>query len=462
MLLKLLVCVNSKKYFMVSLVSRFFSHPDPLSLIMSAFIAYIGLCVARFCVRALQGDHQYPLFFIYLSLLVITSVTMVNADHLSILLMSSCMSHLLVVRLMIHPPSWKAAKAAGMLAGKIYLTSLIVTASAFVLLYLTNEPVTLTALIDQGAPSLPVLIALGLILIATMMQLGVWPFHTWLVSSLNAPTPVLALVHAGITSGGGFLLIRLAPVYLRSPFLLHALFVIGLSSALLGTFWKLMQNDAKRMLACSTMAHMGWILIQCGLGLFPLAVSHIVWHGMSKSYLFLASSSAAQEKRALLTASPTPVALVSALVCGIVGAFTFSYASGLPLFSRDTTLVMMVMICLSAGQMILPLLQLNTKLGFLWGSLMTCTAGLAYGSIFYFFLWATKPLSIMQPQPLTILYIIGLLALILTWLLILLWHTHSNTIKDNPLMLNAYVTAMNASQPHPTTVTLHRPYYKYK
>ena len=126
------------------------------------------------------------------------------------------------------------------------------------------------------------------------------------------------------------------------------------------------------------------------------------------------------------------------------------------------SLVMMVMICLSAGQMILPLLQLNTKLGFLWGSLMTCTAGLAYGSIFYFFLWATKPLSIMQPQPLTILYIIGLLALILTWLLILLWHTHSNTIKEKPSMLNAYVTAMNASQPHPTTVTLHRPYYKYK
>jgi NAD(P)H-quinone oxidoreductase subunit 5 len=112
--------------------------------------------------------------------------------------------------------------------------------------------------------------------------------------------------------------------------------------------------------------------------------------------------------------------------------------------------------------MILPLLQLNTQLGFLWGALMTGIAGLAYGSISHFFLWAIKPLSIMQPQPLTSLYIIGGLALIFAWFLILLWQTHSNTIKEKPSMLNAYVTALNASQPHPTTVTLHRPYYKYK
>jgi len=129
-----------------------------------------------------------------------------------------------------------------------------------------------------------------------MTQSAIWPFHTWLISSLNSPTPVSAIMHAGLINGGGFLLTRFAGLFVQSTGMLQVIFFLGLLTALIGTLWKLMQHDIKRMLACSTMGQMGFMIAQCGLGLFPAAIAHLCWHGLFKAYLFLSSGSAAHEK----------------------------------------------------------------------------------------------------------------------------------------------------------------------
>ena len=104
-------------------------------------------------------------------------------------------------------------------------------------------------------------------------------------------------MHAGLINGGGFLLARFAPMLAIQPPILNLIFIAGITTALLGTLWKLMQSDVKRMLACSTMGQMGFMIAQCGLGLFPAAVAHLSWHGLFKAYLFLSTGSAAKEKR---------------------------------------------------------------------------------------------------------------------------------------------------------------------
>ena len=88
-------------------------------------------------------------------------------------------------------------------------------------------------------------------------------------------------MHAGLVNGGGFLIVRFAPLYLNYPGILNIIFIIGLSTAIMGTLWKLMQSDIKRMLACSTMAQMGFMIAQCGLGLFSAAIAHIILHGLA-------------------------------------------------------------------------------------------------------------------------------------------------------------------------------------
>jgi NAD(P)H-quinone oxidoreductase subunit 5 len=244
--------------------------------------------------------------------------------------------------------------------------------------------------------------------------------------------------------------------------LLTAIFMIGLVTALFGTLWKLMQTDVKRMLACSTMGQMGFMLAQCGLGLFPAAVAHLVWHGMFKAYLFLASGSAAQEKRFDLGYPPEPLVFVLALLCGVAGSLGFSYASGKSWLAGDTTLVLMVVAFLTASQFALPILREKTLRSLPIALIVTTSVGLVYGGSVHLIAWAMEPMHLMQPQPLNGFHLAGIIALTLAWLSILFVRNDQETGALPAWMLKGYVTALNASQPHPATITAHRNSYQYQ
>jgi len=109
----------------------------------------------------------------------------------------------------------------------------------------------------------------------------------WLPDSLYAPTPVTAFLHAGIINAGGFLLTRLAPLYAMSPATLHAVFAIGMLTAILGSSMMLVQNDIKKTLGYSTIGQMGFMIMECGLGAYGLAIFHLIAHGLFKGSIFL-------------------------------------------------------------------------------------------------------------------------------------------------------------------------------
>ena len=437
-------------------------HVDRLSLTMMGLVAFIGVCVGSFAYRYLKGDSHYQSFFLWLTLLIGSVMLMVSADHLLLLLGAWCVSNGLLVRLMIYKTSWRAAKAAGLLATKNFGVGAVGVASAFGLLYATTGQTSIQAVIHQPTLSPALLLALVLLLVGAMTQSAIWPFHRWLLSSLNSPTPVSAIMHAGLINGGGFLLARFAPLYLKSPVLLTAIVVLGFLTALLGTLWKLLQPDVKRMLACSTMSQMGFMFVQCGLGLFPAAVAHLVWHGMFKAYLFLASGSAAKEKRVDQAYPPTALAFVAALVCGLVGSFSFAVSSGKVWLAGDTTLVLVVVAFLTASQFALPILQSN-PLRMLPGALVgTGLFGVVYGGSVHLISWFMAPMELMQPQALNGYHVAGLLALTLTWLSRLFLRKQEKEAPAPDWMLKGYVTALNASQPHPDTVTTHRNHYQYQ
>ena len=126
-----------------------------------------------------------------------------------------------------------------------------------------------------------------LIFIGAMSKSAQFPLHIWLPRSLYAPTPVHALLHAGIINAGGFLINRLAPLYGLSSITLHVAFVIGTLTAMLGASMMLTQNDIKKTLGFSTIGQMGYMIMECGLGAFALAVFHLIAHGLFKATVFL-------------------------------------------------------------------------------------------------------------------------------------------------------------------------------
>jgi NAD(P)H-quinone oxidoreductase subunit 5 len=108
---------------------------------------------------------------------------------------------------------------------------------------------------------------------------------------MEAPTPVSALMHAGIINAGGFLVIRLSPLVSLSHVALDLLALVGAFTALFGGLVMLTQTSIKRALAFSTIAQMGFMMLQCGLGAFSAALLHIVAHSLYKAHAFLTSGS---------------------------------------------------------------------------------------------------------------------------------------------------------------------------
>ena len=126
----------------------------------------------------------------------------------------------------------------------------------------------------------------ALIFIGAMSKSAQFPLHMWLPDSLYAPTPVHALLHAGIINAGGFLLSRLAPLYALKPGTLHMVFAVGMLTAMLGSSMMLVQNDIKKTLGYSTIGQMGFMIMECGLGAYGLAIFHLIAHGLFKGSIF--------------------------------------------------------------------------------------------------------------------------------------------------------------------------------
>lgn len=142
-----------------------------------------------------------------------------------------------------------------------------------------------------GAPTVSGVVACLLVAAAAARSAQV-PFHGWLPSTLAAPTPVSALLHAGVVNGGGMLLIALSPVVGTSALATHMAFVVGALSVIAGTASMLVRSDVKGSLALSTVGQMGFMVMTCGLGAYAAAAFHLVAHGMYKASLFLGSGAA--------------------------------------------------------------------------------------------------------------------------------------------------------------------------
>lgn len=436
-------------------------HVDVLSWIMMGLVGFIGISIAAFARRYLKGDRQYNHFFVYLTLMIASLFIMVNANNVILFLAVWGVSNAFLVRLMIYKSNWAAAKNAGILAAKTFAFGFVCLSAGVITLAYTSSLYTIQELLKTSHDPLILGASLSLIFIGAMTQSALWPFHKWLISSLNSPTPVSAIMHAGLVNGGGFLLARFAPLYLAVPDILTLVFIAGIVTALVGTLWKLMQSDIKRMLACSTMGQMGFMVAQCGMGLFPAAIAHLCWHGLFKAYLFLASGSAAQEKRLDLQYPPNLKVFALALICGIGGAYSFIEMSGKSIVAGDTSLILITIAFIAGTQFSITLIRQNMAKMLPIAIIGTALLGALYGLSVHSMGELLSPLNIAEPQALNVFHVMAIGLLVTGWLGIL-FYRRSENLQDYPdWIMKMYVRMLNASQPHQKTITAHRNNYQY-
>jgi len=433
-------------------------HIDGLAKIVIFLIIFIGLIVALFAKQYLKGDSKYNFFFSTLPLIIISTIITVSTNSIFLFLASWFLNNAILVVMMIHKPNWKSAFASGKLAAKNFLIGFCCLSLGLILLSHQTGQNSIQSILDfEYENQAQLIIALLLILIAAMTQSAIYPFHSWLTSSLNSPTPVSALMHAGLVNGGGILLARFAPLYSNSPKILTLIFVIGIITAFAGTFWKLIQSNVKAMLACSTMGQMGFMIAQIGLGLFSAAIAHLFWHGCFKSYLFLTSGTAAQEKKFDLKYPPSFASFLSALICGIFGILSFALITNRNLILLDSNAVLLTAAFIAATHLALNILREKPLKNLPIAIILTSIAGILYGSSIHI-IESQLPSEINNPQALNFFHLLAICIFISLWLGRLFIHNPKQ--KMSHLMTKFYVKALNASQPASSTITSNRNQYK--
>lgn len=126
-----------------------------------------------------------------------------------------------------------------------------------------------------------------LLVVAALARSAAFPFHGWLAASLDAPSPVSALLHGGVVNAGGLLLVITWPlVGWSSPGLALAA-AGGALAVVVAAVAMTVRPDVKGALVLSTVSQMGFVLVQVAVGLTGAAVLHCLTHGAYKASRFL-------------------------------------------------------------------------------------------------------------------------------------------------------------------------------
>ena len=131
-----------------------------------------------------------------------------------------------------------------------------------------------------------------LIFLGAMGKSAQFPFHVWLPDAMEGPTPVSALIHAAtMVAAGVYLVARMLPLFELAPSIMLVVTGVGLFTFIFAGTLSLVMTDLKRVLAYSTISHLGLMFLSLGAFGLGAALFHLVAHGLSKAMLFLGAGS---------------------------------------------------------------------------------------------------------------------------------------------------------------------------
>ena len=279
---------------------------DPLSTLMAFVVSGISLVVHVYSIRYMAEEPGYPRFFVLLDLMTAALLLMVSAGDLITLLIAWHLIGVLLYFLLGHDTASQSAHRYASWTLLTYRFGDLPLLLAAGLLYHAFGTWSLPDIFAQlrSAPDTQTLLGLplaetvaSLVALAAFARSAQFLLHTWLPYTMSGPTPVSALMHAGIVNAGGFLINRFAPLFVSTSDVLHWIFIVGLITAVIGSVLMLAQNDIKKALGYSTMGQMGFMIMECGVGAFSLAVYHLIAHGLFKGTLFLGAGGVIHEAR---------------------------------------------------------------------------------------------------------------------------------------------------------------------
>lgn len=429
-------------------------HLNGFTFLIWAVVTFFSALVSTYDRTYLRG-FEYHIRFKLLSLGFVSMVMLlVASNHLLLFLISWLGMGYFMAQLIGVKANSPEANEAKKKAQQNFFFGSFLLAIALLILVQQTQVYTLYGMMNALAnvSDMMMLIAGILIIVAAMIQSAIYPFHRWLLSAMTTPTPASALMHAGFVNGSGILLTLFSVVVLSTQSL-NLLFIIGGLTAILAQFTKLLQVHVKQKLVCSTIAQMGFMIMQCGLGFFNAAIVHLILHGFYKAYLFLSSGETIANAQPQTPAplSIKPLQTMAVLIFGVLGTLLFMTLTGKG-NSLDTSIFLTLIVTLTVGQLTYNIvkeksLNLLQKLVF---PPVLFVAGVTMYALLYntvTIILSDMPM-IVAPQPLNALHLIFGIVFLVGFFIMKL-----GVYRKIPWL---YVKLLNASQPFKKTVLSHK------
>lgn len=330
---------------------------DTVSVLMFVMIALLGFIIMKFSQNYLDGDPKQGAFLGRMAATLASVQLLVLSGNLGLLLLSWVLTSVSLHRVLLFYPERRGAVIAARKKFILARVGDVCLLGASIVLYQQFGTGNLEAIFQQiqgnglaGIAQPMVESAAVFLVLAALLKSAQFPTHGWLVEIMETPTPVSALLHAGLLNAGPFLIIRMAFVMDASVYAPLVLITVGGFTALFASVVFMTQTSVKTALGYSSVAHMGFSLMVCGLGVYPAAMLHLVAHSFYKAHAFLASGSVIDVIRASKVikvtrlGNPFRIALGIFLALGVYVGFSlllgFDLTADLPLLAVGAIIIM--------------------------------------------------------------------------------------------------------------------------
>ncbi|KAA2218368.1 proton-conducting transporter transmembrane domain-containing protein [Maribacter flavus] len=331
------------------------------TLLLFTTVSFFSAIISTYAKSYFKERGQRSKFMVLCLAFTFAVLFFIISEHLLLLLLGWLLMGLVMSRLIGFHADWGEAKEAKKLSRNYFLVGSFLLGVGLLVPAAYHNSITLSAWTDAigETPKYIMLLSTFCIITAALIQSAIFPFHKWLLSSMTAPTPASALMHAGFVNGSGIILTLLAPILIASN-TLDVLLIIGGLTAIIAQFTKLIQVNVKQRLACSTIAQMGFMIMQCGLGFFSAAIAHLILHGFYKASLFLSSG---EEVEKLHPKAPPSIRIkwyqgLIVLVFSLMGAYLFALLTGKGM-AWDSGIFLTLIAAIAVGQMTYNLVKQN-------------------------------------------------------------------------------------------------------
>lgn len=290
---------------------------------MAVLVQVLGTVIAFFSARYLEGEPGQPRYVAALAGVLAAVQVLLLADHWLVLIaawaaVGMALQHLLCFY--TDRPFALLAAHKKRVADRLADGLLLVAAALAWNDLGTGSLSGMFQALSGGEASVAVQASAVCLALAVILRTALLPVHGWLIQVMEAPTPVSALLHAGVINLGGFVLIRFAPLLEAAPVARGLLVGAGLLTAILAGLVMLTRISIKVRLAWSTVAQMGFMVMECGLGLYTLALLHLIGHSLYKAHAFLSASGVVEDTRLRLMRGSTTPSLASMVAAPLLSA----------------------------------------------------------------------------------------------------------------------------------------------